>query len=429
MIKKILSLGRYSAFSGIALALGLARELAVSSKFGLSQELDVYVAMSGFYLFFGTQIGNALEMVFISKSADLNNAERVTEQLAKLVKILLLVNLFTVIVLYNYSGYLIAWIFPGFTGAQQEFGVFVLSWLLIAIVLANLSGLMRASLNVLRIFSPGMLAGSIVSASSIISVLTFGNELGVIALLYGFIIGNALVFAMTAAVFLRVADFSYRRRPPNTKHVLAGVWQAVAIVIVGEVAFQGFAMTEKSFASTFEAGTVSAFFYAWTLVSIPLSLVVMPLSTVVYPRLAETFGKDRRQGYAMLKRYGGWLFLFGLAVVSVASWFSEYLVKLVFLRGRFSLSDAEKTADILSIIIYALPLLSVSRLTRYSLYSLSNYSGPVLALVLSWAVIAVSAYLLTPDYGVIGLAYSSTMAVATEALSMLIILRLSLRHN
>lgn len=429
MIKKILSLGRYSLFSGVALALGLARELAVSSKFGLSQELDVYVAMSGFYLFFGTQIGNALEMVFISKSADLNNAERVTEQLAKLVKILLLVNLFTVIALYNYSGHLIAWIFPGFTGTQQEFGVFVLSWLLIAIVLANLSGLMRASLNVLRIFSPGMLAGSIVSASSIISVLTFGNELGVMALLYGFIIGNALVFAMTAVVFLRVADFSYRRRPPNTKHVLAGVWQAVAIVIVGEVAFQGFAMTEKGFASTFAAGTVSAFFYAWTLVSIPLSLVVMPLSTVVYPRLAETFGKDRRQGYAMLKRYGGWLFLFGLSVVSVASWFSEYLVKLVFMRGRFSLSDAEKTADILSIIIYALPLLSVSRLTRYSLYSLSNYSGPVLALVLSWAIIAISAYLLTPDYGVIGLAYSSTMAVATEAIAMLIILRLSLRHN
>ena len=429
MIRKLLSLSRYSLLSAAALGFGLIRELTVSAKFGLNEQLDVYLAMSGFYLFFGAQIGNALEMVFISKSAKLDNAERVTEQLAKMVKALLSINLLTVLILHASSDYLIKWIFPGFTTAQIDLGVTLLAWLFVAIVFANLSGLMRASLNVLRIFTPGMLAGSIISVSSTIAVYFYGDALGIKALLYGFIIGNGLVFFMTSLAFLRVAEFGYRKRMHTAKLLEDGIWKAVAIVIIGELAFQGFSMTEKSFASTLAPGTVSAFFYAWTLVSIPLSLVVMPLSTVAYPRLAETFGKDRRQGFVMLKRYGGAFFLFGLVIVTVVSELSEYLVKLVFMRGRFSMDDAEKTSEILSILIFCLPLLSVSRLTRYSLYSLSNYKGPALALVSSWAVIAISGYALVPIYGVIGLAYSSTFAVITEAISMLLILRISLRHT
>jgi len=428
MIRKILSLGRYPLLSAAALGFGLIRELTVSAKFGLSKELDVYLAMSGFYLFFGTQIGNALEMVFISKSAKLDTAKSVTEQLAKMVKAMLVINLLAILFLYMTAGYLIQWIFPGFTPAQIELGISLLTWLYLAIAFANLSGLTRASLNVLRIFTPGMLAGSIISISSSIAVFFYGDKFGIKALLYGFIVGNGLVFLMTSLAFLRVADFSYRKHP-HTAKLAKGIWKAVVVVIIGEVAFQGFSMTEKSFASIMEAGTVSAFFYAWTLVSIPLSLVVMPLSTVVYPRLAATFGIDKWQGYAMLKRYGGGLFLFGLAVVSVASGFSEYLVKLVFMRGRFSEGDAQKTAEILSILIFALPLLSLSRLTRYSLYSLSNYTGPVLALALSWAVIAIAGYALTPIYGVMGLAYSSTLAVATETVAMLLILRISLTQS
>jgi len=429
MIKKLLSLGRYSLLSGAALTFGLVRELTVSAKFGLNKDLDVYLAMSGFYLFFGAQIGNALEMVFISKSAKMDNAERVTEQVIKLIKTLLIVNLLTMIILYNTSSYIIKWIFPSFTPTQVELGVTLLAWLILAIIFSNLSGLMRAGLNVLRIFTPGMLAGSIISISSSIAVYFYGDTLGINALLYGFIVGNGLVFLMISLIFLKAANFSYRQRLHTSKTFADGVWKAVAIVIIGEAAFQGFSMTEKSFASTLAAGTVSAFFYAWTLVSIPLSLIVMPLSTVIYPRLAEKFGKDKRDGFAMLKRYGGWLFLFGLSIVTIASNFSEELVKLIFMRGQFSMADAEKTAEILSILIFALPLLSLSRLTRYSLYSLSNYTGPVLALALSWVVIAIAGYILTPIYGVTGLAYSSTMAVATEAIAMLLILRLSLGRN
>jgi putative peptidoglycan lipid II flippase len=429
MIGRFLALARYSLYSGSALLLGFARELVVSSHFGLSKELDVYLAMGGFFLFFGTQVGNALEMVFVSKAAELDNAAKITQRLMHGLKVLLLVNLVAVGVLLGASDDLVGWIFPGFSEEQRELGVLFLAYLSLAIVFANVSGLIRASLNVMRRFGAGMTAGSIVSVCGITAVYGYGDAYGVKALLYGFIVGHSLVFAVSALIFLRRADFSYRRWPREARPFSPGLWQSAAIVLMGEVFYQAFAMTERGFASTFETGTVSAFFYAWTLVTIPLSLVVMPLSTVLYPRLAEAFGADRKAGYAMLKRYGGVLFLGGLLAVAAISLVSGEVVKLVFLRGKFSLEDADKTARILSVVIFALPFMSVVRLVRYALYSISNYMGPSIALLVGWLVMAVAATLTVPVYGMEGLAYSSMAAFCTESLAMIVLLRLSLKHE
>lgn len=429
MIKKLWALSRYSLLSGLALGLGFLRELVVSAEFGLSRELDVYLAMNGFYLFFGTQIGNALEMVFVSKTALLDTPAKVTGQVALILKALLPANILMLAVLYCASGYLIAWIFPGFDGEQRRLGLYFIANLLVAIVCANLGGVIRAGMNVMGVFWPGMIAGSVISLSGIVAVLIFGEPLGIRALLYGFMAGNALVFMMLFVVFIKRAEFAVLGAKDESRFPQAEFWKAVLVVLLGEVFYQGFSMTERGFASTFEAGTIAAFAYAWILVTIPLTLVVMPLSTVAYPKLAEAFGQDRRRGYRLLKRQGGWLCLFGLLVVMVISGYSGLLVKLVFMRGKFTEGDAAKTSEILSILVFALPFMSFGRLVRYSLYSIANYSAPVWALLVSWLGMAALALLLTPRHGYLGLAYASMIAAASEALMMLFLLRMNLAHT
>src|SRR5690606_13936510 len=108
------------------------------------------------------------------------------------------------------AGYLVAWIFPGFSEGQRELGVVFVAHLCLAIVFANLAALIRASLNVMRRFSTGLIAGSIVSVFSIAAVVVYGDRYGVRALLYGFICGHAAVLVLNTVMFLRFADFSYR---------------------------------------------------------------------------------------------------------------------------------------------------------------------------------------------------------------------------
>jgi len=428
IIRKIFSLSRYSLLSLVALGLGFGRELVVSSHFGLSKELDVYVAIQGFYLFFGVQIANTLEMVFISKGVNIKSDVQTTAQLFSASKILLLTNLIVAISLHIYAAQLIAIFFPGFSTEQTNLGIEFIDYFLIAIVFANFSGLFRASLNILRIFSPGLLSGAIVSIVSAIAVIFFSETCGINSLVYGFISGNGLSFMILTLAYIKRIGRHNLYLGIKLKPISSGLWKAAFIVFLGEVCYQGFNMTERSYASNFTTGTISAFYYAWTLVAVPLSVVITPLSTVIYPQLAQKFATDKWQGYLLLKKYAIPLFIFSLLIVSGVAWLSEYVVKLIFMRGSFSESDAEKTASILSILIFSLPFSSFGRLVRYSLYSLSNYKAASLSQLVTLVSFVLISPQLIPQYGVVGLAYACTLALSLQSIFMLIILRIQISN-
>ncbi|NJD05862.1 MAG: hypothetical protein FIA97_05110 [Methylococcaceae bacterium] len=430
MIKKTLKFARYPLLSGFALLFGFARELTVSSHFGLSQELDVYVAVLGFYTFFGVQIGNVLEMVFISKSASFSTPEAVNVQLAKAVMVLLLMNGLVAGILFGGGGHMLQRIFPNFTQQQQDLGAAMLGYLFLAIVFANLSGLYRAALNVLRVFAPGMLGGSIISLCSIAAVLLFSQDLGIQALLFGFLVGNSLVLLLVIAVMVRHSGRSFWTAWKNWRREHSIVlWRPALIVLFGELSYQGYTLTERSFASDFGTGTISAFFYAWALVNIPVALVVMPVSNVAYPQLAQTFANAPRQGLKLLYRHGGMLLGYGVLIAICLSLFSDWIVRTVFMRGKFTADDALLTSQILAALVFVLPFMCFSRIVRYSLYSLSNYLAPTLALFLGWALMTGLATLLSPRYGIRGLAYASVISISAEPLAMLLSLVLSVRSQ
>src|SRR5262250_1595030 len=89
----------YSLLTAVGLALGLARELTVASTFGLSPQLDVFVAVMTLQLFFGAQIGNALETAFIARAAKEGGVRIVRREVKPALCGLLLVNLGVVLFL------------------------------------------------------------------------------------------------------------------------------------------------------------------------------------------------------------------------------------------------------------------------------------------------------------------------------------------
>lgn len=424
MIHKLIRLSKYSMLSALALVLGFARELTVSGHFGLSKELDVYVAILGFFNFFGAQIANVLEMVFISKSGHFASPLGVLVQLRRAVPALIGINLLIAGILFAGGPYLLRLIFPAFTEQQLVLGMFLLNFVFLAIFCANFSGLIRASLNVLRVFTPGMLAGSIVSICTIAGVVFYSETYGVLTALLGFIVGNGLVLILvttTLASQIGPSVWKQSKSALRTSEVHS-MWSAAFVVLIGEFAYQGFSLTERSFAADIGTGTISAFFYAWALINVPLALVVMPVSNVVYPQLAKAFTTSRGAAVRMLVTRGGLLTIAGVIVAIGFSYYADWIVKILFLRGRFTTENAELTAQILQILVFALPMMSFGRIVRYSLYSLSNYSMPTLALMLGWAVMTILARWLTPLYGIQGLSLASVIAISSQPLVMLLAL-------
>jgi len=88
------------------------------------------------------------------------------------------------------------------------------------------------------------------------------------------------------------------------------------------------------------------------------------------------------------------------------------------MRGRFSAADAESTAQVLTILVFALPFTSVYGLVRNAFYSLSDYTTPLYGMVIQLCVIALGCYVLVPRHGVQGLAVASVMAQAAHTLML-----------
>ena len=413
----------YALLISAGLLLGLFRELTVASTFGLSSELDVFVVVMGFHLFLGVQIGNALEMVFISKVASLGTGEQ-RFFFWSAVRGLVLWNLVVTAVLIAVSGGILSLIFPAFSQEQHQLGVRLVQMLLLPIVFANIAGLVRGALAVTGTFLPGFLAGSIVSLCTISSVLLLAAAAGIDSLVWGVVAGNLLVLALYVT---QLSKTRFLEKPPGQDEVSpaqAHLWKAVATVLVVEVVYQGLMLTERSFASQLGPGMIAAFFYAGTIVAVPVSLLAFPMNSTLFPRMARLFASSLADGAALLKKYGSILLLGSGLIAAVIAFAARPIVELLFMRGRFSASDAVITADVLSTLVFALPFLSVHGLIRNGFYSLSDYRMPVLGMAVQWCVVALGCGLLIPRYGVQGLATALVVAQAIHtSLLMLLMMR------
>jgi len=415
-VKEMSLLGRipiYSVTSGVVIMAGLVREIVVASTFGLSGDLDVVVAVMGFHLLFGVQVGNAIEHVFVSKMAS-EHRSHVRSLITRTSFVLIAINAVALTLLVLGSRSVLQAVFPHFTVEQCESGVRLIRILLFPIACAGLAGLMRGGLSVNGSFAPVFLSGAVVSLSTIVSVLLFADRSGIDAMVWGFAIGHFLVLLWF------IATLSRGSIPTATiveEHRMVGVkelWRPVLIVLVGEFLFQTIVMTERSFASGLGTGRIAAFFYAGSVVAVPLALFTAPVNTTIFPKLTRAFRTGYREGCHVLTRYGTVLFFVALLCSIVLALISEPLIKVALARGKFSIADAQLTAHILSMLVWGLPFASLYGLIRNSFYSLSDYRTPVVGHGVRWVTLFLCGSWLIPVLGVEGLAVSSVAAQASD---------------
>lgn len=418
----------YSLATGIVIFAGLAREIVVASMFGLSGDLDVLVAVMGLHLLFGVQVGNAVESVFVSKMSS-QQGTMIRPLIKKASLVLLLLNAIVLTALVLGSKPVLKWIFPVFTVEQFDTGARLVRLLLFPIACAGLAGLMRGGLSVMGSFAPVFLSGMIVSLSTIVSVVVFADRWGIDALVWGFSAGHFLVLVWFLVVLGRNPVPSSKINVPDSRVQVGGFWRPVLIVLIGEFLFQAIVMTERSFASGLGTGKIAAFFYAGSVMAAPLALFTAPVNTTLFPKLARAFHTGSEEGRALLGRYGVLLFGGGLLFSIALALGAEPLIELALVRGKFSTADAQTTAHILSILVWALPFASAYGIIRNSFYSLSEYRTPLVGYGIKWLALVLCATWLVPSLGMDGLAFASVTAQVTDTSAMGWLLRKRLARS
>ena len=418
----------------VSRVLGLVRQMVVGTMFGISGDLDAYLAAARVSeTVFLVITGGALSSAFIPAFAghlakdDQTGAWRLASSVVNLALIVMTV-VAGLLALFAPSLIRVA-IGPGFDMPQQVLAASLMRTMLISPVIFGVSGIAMGILNAHQHFLLPALAPSVYNLSIVGGAVLLGPRLGVHGIAIGVVIGAALHLLVQVPGLLR---YGARYSPvlglgdPSVREV----GKLIAPRTLGTAIVQLNFVVNNSLASMMGEGAVSAINYAWLLMLVPQGVFAQAVGTAVFPTFAAQVARGKRdelrRTLAATLRAVSFLCIpatVGLVVLG------RPLVGMLFERGAFEASSTDAVAWALG--FYALGLVGHAGLeiVARAFYALHDTFTPVwvgglaVGLNISLGLMLPSVFVQMGWPSHAGLALANTVATMLECTVLLVVIR------
>lgn len=409
-------------------ALGLAREMIISSQFGTSWELDAYLAAFRvpdliFQIIARGALGSAFIPVFTAYLAreEKKEAWRLASAIFNIVFIAVtMASILAAIFAPQLVARVVA---PGFGPREWALTTSLMRLMLFSSVVFGVSGIAMGILNSFQHFLWPAWAPAIYNLSIIGGALFLAPTMGVYGLAIGVVVGSGLHLLIQVPELVKrglsyfpILDLGH----PGVREV---GWLMLPRML-GLATMQVNFLVNTILASGLVAGSLAALNYAWLLMFLPLGVFAMAIATVAFPTFSELTAKgelgDLRRTLSLTLRVTWYL-----TVPATVGLFllREPIIRLLLERGRFGLESTDAVAWALQ--FYALGLFAyatVEIVTRV-FYALHDTLTPVLVGLASMIINIVLCLLLVGPLTYGGLALANSAATAVEMVVLLAILR------
>ncbi|MBS1837618.1 MAG: murein biosynthesis integral membrane protein MurJ [Actinobacteria bacterium] len=250
---------------------------------------------------------------------------------------------------------------------QLELGDDFLELLIPQILFYGVTTLITALLHARRRFAPPaftpVLTNLVTAAAAIGAAKWFargGTHTGQVYLLGLGTTAGVAAMAIALVPFLRRSGISLRwrfqPRHPAVRSVLRLSGWTVGFAAANQVAL----MVILTLARAQEAGTVSAYQYAFILFQLPHGLIAVSLMTAILPELAEAaVDRDDRAYIARFREGMSLLLTFLLPAAVGLAFIAEPLIDIFLQRGSFNAQDTARTTQMLLGFAIGLPAFSI----------------------------------------------------------------------
>ncbi|WP_217914286.1 murein biosynthesis integral membrane protein MurJ [Miltoncostaea marina] len=292
-----------------------------------------------------------------------------------------------------------------------------------ALALQGFSAIFTAMLQIHGRFAGPAAVGVAFNFGIIVGVVAGQGAIGIEAAGWGVTVGAALQVLLQLPQFWRLLREA--RAAPRLTHPRLGAVGLLALPVMGASVLQQVnSFTDKVFASTLEAGRVSALAFASALGQAPRVALLLPLLTPLFPLIAKLVSEDREaDALRAFRRVAGLLGLLSIPLMLVMSVYSEELAQLAFKRGRCGDECVDQISPPLTFYALALWPAFGSLLLNRTL-SAANRQRDILWTTMATvgATIALDIALLGPMEQA-GLALASTLGVYLNAVLLLWLMR------
>ena len=256
---------------------------------------------------------------------------------------------------------------------------------------------------------------------SIILALLFSRNLTkyeiVYAMSYAVIVGGVLqviahLVALKRKRLLKIFVVGYRlsKRQDDKKRTKI-FYKSFYHAIIGNSTAQMSAFLDTWLASFLASGSISYLYYGNRVFQLPLALFAIALSVGIFPKIAKMIktGDDERARILMKDSF--WFLTFWLTLSMIGGIIlSDEIVKILFLRGSFSLVNAYHTSQVLSMYLIGLLPFGLSKIFSLWLYSKNQQNIAAKISLYSLVSNVVLSLALIKPLGVMGLALASSLS-------------------
>lgn len=400
--------------------LGFVREMAIADGFGASSASDAYLVAYTVPYFLQTILGYAFVSAVLPVFSGLWDAEesraeanRLGSSLINIVGVaMLLLSLIGVAA----APVLVRLTAPGLAVETAELAIRLTRVMIPSLFFMSVGLVISGILNSRYRFAAAALAPGIAALGVIVSAWLADGNIYLVALgtLLGFV-GSWLLQAGDLAK----SGFRYRLVLDAKHPAVRRVLRDVVPILLGLSVNQLYTVLNRIFASSLDAGSISALNYANKLMNLPLGLFVAAIITAFFPALADLAQDAARERLARAVSRG--LAMCMLLVVPSAlglMLLDKPIIHLLFERGSFTAEATVVTAEALFAMCPGLPFLAISMLLIRVFYAIGDVKTPLWTGGISILVNLLVSLIFVESGGHIALAWANSAAAAANALLM-----------
>lgn len=416
--------------SAASRALGLAREVMITSLFGATGEVSAFrIAAQVPVLLYDFLIGGMLSAALVPVLSQYAQRERRAEfgRLIGVLAAILGVILLVLLVALEVAAPQLAWLLAGglaeFDPALLALTVRLLRMALPVVWFMSMAGLATAALYALERFSFPALAISIYNLGMLIVAPMLAARLGITALVVGMLVGTVAQVVVMGLDLWRAGvrvRLHLQWRHPALRQILKLYGPIAAGLLVAMVQVG----LDRRLATSTQPESVAWMANATTLQQLPLGLISVAISLAALPRLSQYFALGDEERYHATLEHGLRIVMLLIVPAAMALWvLGEPLVRVFFERNLFTPADTAQVAAALDIYVVGMLFAAIDYPLNLAFYARHNTHLPALIGVVSVGFYLVAAWALMTPLGFLGLVWADTAKHVGHMVIMLVLMR------
>lgn len=425
---------RVMSITSIGMLAALAVDVLLAARLGTSVAADALVIALSLPRLIDTVAREgtkfSLLALFVERQQELC-PEKYLDFVSALLNLLLVIGMGCTILGWLFAPTIIAFLGPGFTPEGHIQAVRLLRLSIPLTVFALGSTVLGVLLNSEQHFVVVSTRNGVVSTFVVLAIGLAWRSPQFSAWVAGaYTLGSALFFGLLLWYTIRRTGFAINWRAWPDRNALRQLGRATAYPTVGFGVRQGARMVERALASLVPGGGVSAYYFAFRLISSVQSIVGVSVATTALPSITRYDLKgDRRRFMQSLRRQVGRVVLLGLPVSLGILVFHNQITSLLYGRGAFSAGSVEQTGQILQWLGLGIVLMCSIPVLNSSLYAQRRFSWVLYNMVLATIVNIVLAWWLSGYWGLVGIAVAVVVSAAVSVANLWILIRLGQRKH